>query len=71
MWRIASWYYSKTFEPRLDAKIKITYLNRIVKNSYEYLTEKATGYVMSSLYKILFAIKCVVKKDCPVYDNKH
>ena len=62
LWRIASWYYSKTFEPRLDAKIKITYLNRIVKNSYEYLTEKATGYVMSSLYKILFAIKCVVKK---------
>ena len=62
IWRSGSWLYSKKIDPTMDAKIKITFLDRTMKNSYEFFTNHSTGYAMSSLYKILFSIKCIVKK---------
>ena len=63
IWRFASWYYSKYFEPTLDAKIKITFLNRILKNSYEFFVNNETGKTIGSLYSIIFNTKCIIKKS--------
>ena len=59
--RTSDWYYGKTFEPTIDAKIKISYLSRTMENSYEYLTQTSTGFLSSSLTKILFNTKCFLK----------
>lgn len=64
IWRFASWYYSKYFDPTIDAKIKITFTNRILKNSYEFFVQNETGKTISSLYGILYNTKCVIKKCC-------
>ena len=64
IWRFASWYYSKHFEPTMDAKIKITFTNRILKNSYEFFVQNETGKTIGSLYGILYNTKCVIKKCC-------
>ena len=63
IWRFASWYYSKYFDPTLDAKIKITFLNRILKNSYEFFVNNETGKTIGSLYSIIFNTKCIIKKS--------
>lgn len=63
-YRISSWYYNKTFEPTIDAKIKISYLSRTMENSYEYLTQTSTGFLSSSLTKILFNTKYFLKNIC-------
>ena len=62
IFRVGSWYYAKVLEPMIDAKIKITYLDRTMKNSYEYFTSSSTGRITSGLYRVLFNIKCVFKK---------
>ena len=62
--RTSDWYYVKTFEPTVDAKIKISYLSRTMENSYEYLTQTSTGFLSSSLTKILFNTKCFLKNIC-------
>ena len=59
--RTSSWYYGKTFEPSIDARIKISYLSRTMENSYEYLTQTSTGFLSSSLTKILFNTKYFLK----------
>ena len=61
IYRISGWYYGKTLEPTIDAKIKISYLLRTMENSYEYLTQTSTGFLSSSLTKILFNTKCFLK----------
>ena len=61
-YRIGAWYYAKTFEPTLDAKIKISYINRVMKNSYEYFISSSTGRISSGLYRVLFSIKCMLKR---------
>ena len=61
IYRISGWYYGKTLEPTIDAKIKISYLSRTMENSYEYLTQTSTGFLSSSLTKILFNTKCFLK----------
>ena len=61
IYRINGWYYGKTFEPTIDAKIKISYLSRAIENSYEYLTQTSTGFLSSSLTKILFNTKYFLK----------
>ena len=61
IWRGGSWLYSKKIEPTMDAKIKITFLDRTMKNSYEFFTNHSTGYAMSSLYSYLYGY--VVKFD--------
>ena len=62
--RTSDWYYGKTFEPTIDAKIKISYLSRTMENSYEYLTQTSTGFLSSSLTKILFNTKYFLKNIC-------
>ena len=62
--RTSMWYYNKTFEPTIDAKIKISYLSRTMENSYEYLTQTSTGFLSSSLTKILFNTKNFLKNIC-------
>ena len=62
--RTSFWYYNKTFEPTIDAKIKISYLSRTMENSYEYLTQTSTGFLSSSLTKILFNTKYFLKNIC-------
>ena len=62
--RTSCWYYGKTFEPTIDAKIKISYLLRTMENSYEYLTQTSTGFLSSSLTKILFNTKYFLKNIC-------
>ena len=59
--RTSCWYYNKTFEPTIDARIKISYLSRTMENSYEYLTQTSTGFLSSSLTKILFNTKYFLK----------
>ena len=59
--RTSCWYYGKTFEPTIDARIKISYLSRTMENSYEYLTQTSTGFLSSSLTKILFNTKYFLK----------
>lgn len=62
--RTSDWYCSKTFEPTIDAKIKISYLSRTMENSYEYLSQTSTGLMSSGLNKILFNTKCFLKNIC-------
>lgn len=64
IWRAGSWYYSKKFEPTLDAKIKISFLDRVMRNSYEFFITNETGRTIGSLYTILYNVKCVIKKTC-------
>ena len=64
IWRTASWYYSKKFEPTLDAKIKVSFLDRIMRNSYEFFITNETGRTIGSLYTILYNVKCIIKKTC-------
>ena len=64
IYRTSSWYCGKTFEPTIDAKIKISYLLRTMENSYEYLTQTSTGFLSSSLNKILFNTKYFLKNIC-------
>ena len=60
--RIASYYYAKKIEPTIDAKLKITFLNRTMQNSYEFFTNNSTGDAMSSLYKLLMSIKTIIRR---------
>ena len=60
--RIMSFYYVKILEPTIDAKLKIFYLNRTMKNSYEFFAKNSTGYIMSSLYKLLSSVKNIIKR---------
>ena len=62
--RITGFYFARVLIPKFDAKIKISFLERITRNSYEYFTKNSTGYVMSSFHKILFSIKCFLTKFC-------
>ena len=62
--RTSDWYCSKTFEPTIDAKIKISYLSRTMENSYEYLSKTSTGLLSSGLNKILFNTKYFLKNIC-------
>ena len=62
--RTSCWYFDKTFEPTIDAKIKTSYLSRTMENSYEYLTQTSTGFLSSSLTKILFNTKYFLKNIC-------
>ena len=58
--RCASWYYNTRLDPAIDAKIKMTFLNRVSKNSYEFFTTNETGETISCL-SILWNIKCITK----------
>lgn len=59
--RCASWFYNTKLEPTIDAKIKMTFLNRVSKNSYEFFTNNETGETISCLSSILWNIKCMIK----------
>lgn len=61
VFRIISIYYARNIEPVLDAKINITYLDRVMKNCYEFLANSATGYTISVLNKLSVPIKFIIK----------
>ena len=59
--RCASWYYNTKLDPTIDARIKMTFLNRVSKNSYEFFTTNETGETIGCLSSVLWNIKCITK----------
>ena len=60
--RIASWWFNTKIEPTIDAKIKLTFLSRMMKNSYEFFVGNATGDSIGNLSAILWNTRCVIKR---------
>jgi ABC-type multidrug transport system fused ATPase/permease subunit len=60
--RIFGWLYASKIEPTLDAKIKMFYIQRVMKNSYEYFLTEETGAVLSRMYGILYNVKYFLKQ---------
>ena len=60
--RLAGWVYNTKIDPTIDAKLKLTFLSRVMKNSYEFFVDNATGDSIGNLSAILFNVRCVIKR---------
>ena len=60
--RIAGWVYNTKIDPTIDSKLKLTFLSRIMKNSYEFFVSNATGDSVGNLSAILWNVRCVIKR---------
>ena len=60
--RISSWFFNVKIDPTIDAKIKLTFLSRMMKNSYEFFVGNATGDSIGNLSAILWNVRCVIKR---------
>ncbi len=60
--RTAGFVYNTIIDPTIDAKLKLTFLSRIMKNSYEFFVSNATGDSVGNLSAILWNVRCVIKR---------
>ena len=60
--RVCAWIFNTKVEPTIDAKIKLTFLSRMMKNSYEFFVKNATGSSIGNLSAILWGTRCVIKR---------
>ena len=56
--RIASWWFNTKIEPTIDAKIKLTFLSRMMKNSYEFfiIRDKNVSFIFASIVGSIFVL---------------
>ena len=60
--RVGSWIFNTKIEPVIDSKLKMTFLSRMMKNSYEFFVKNATGNAVGNLSAILWSTKCIIKR---------
>ena len=60
--RIGSWVFNTKIDPIIDAKLKLTFLSRMMRNSYEFFVKNATGDSIGNLSAILWNTRCVIKR---------
>ena len=60
--RIGAWIYNTKIDPLIGSKITMTFLSRMMKNSYEFFVKNATGDSIGNLSSILWTTRCVVRR---------
>ena len=60
--RIAAWIFNTKIDPTIDAKLKLTFLSRMMKNSYEFFLKNAIGDSIGNLSAIVWNVRCVIKR---------
>jgi ATP-binding cassette subfamily B protein len=60
--RLGAIVESSILDPSLNAKIKITHLDRMMRNSYEYFVNNEVGKITSGMYSILYLTRAILKQ---------
>ena len=59
--RLAGWFYTRNLVPAFCGRIIASSFNRIISNSYEFLSHSSTGEQVNIIQQLLFCTECMVK----------
>ena len=59
--RIAGWFYAQNIIPTFCGRVITSSFNRIISNSYEFLSHSSTGEQVNIIQQLLFCTECMVK----------